>query len=304
MKSFYIYQKERFPIIVNLILIGSFTFSALSFSKNLRVEEYSVDWNIFFSGLVITFTTFFLIRIIDEFKDFESDKEHRPHLPVQRGIISLGKLKIVGVVLFSIQLGVIVFLLPKIWMFYLLMMGYLFMMSFEFFIPKWLNNHTIAYTTSHMVIVALIDFFASTLDWGMVSVFAPKGLYILVVVSFFNGLVIELGRKIKAPENEDYNSYTRLYGIKNSVLIWLGVMLATLVSATIATHYANYESTSYLILTAIFLISCYLGFSLIKSPTKNKSKLVEIVSAIWTLVMYLIVGCYPQLRALIETYII
>ncbi len=296
LKRFYIYQKERFPLIVNFILIGALTFSAMSYSRNLMNPTGKINLFVFFSILAITFTTFFLIRLIDEFKDFDIDKEHRPHLPVQRGVVSLKELKVLIIILLLIQIGIMVFLIPSLWGFYALFMGWLFFMSNEFFVSEKLEKLPILYTTSHMVIVPLIDLFASSGDWYITGTSTHLGLYVLLATSFFNGLVVEFGRKIKAKENEEYNSYTRKFGINKSTWSWLAMMGISLSLASACCILADYSFISILILGIIFTVSFALGLSFMKKPNVQQSKGIEIASGVWTLVMYIVIGCYPQIE--------
>ena len=90
---FLIYQKERYPFVVYFFLISSFSFSAIAYSRMCRglIEFISLD-----KFLVCIFNTillFFILRILDEFKDQEDDKKYRKYLPVPRGLISLKELK-------------------------------------------------------------------------------------------------------------------------------------------------------------------------------------------------------------------
>ncbi|MEM6628036.1 MAG: hypothetical protein AAF694_00110 [Bacteroidota bacterium] len=295
MKALYVYQKERFPIVLNTLLIGVFTGSAMLFSQNLREVAEPISWGVFLPGLAVTFTTFFLLRILDEFKDYEIDKTYRPHLPVHRGVISLSTLRVLGISLWFLQLFFLFRYLPSLWPMYLLIIGYMALMSVEFFVPKWLESKPLLYVFSHMIIVPLVDLFASSLDWSQSQVQAPKGLYILLVVSFLNGCVLEFGRKIKAPENEEFNSYSRRYGIPKSIRIWLISMGFTLGAAWIACSWAGYPLLAHLLLSLIVILALFIGIQFLKNPGIKGSQWIEGVSALWTLVLYLIVGCYPQL---------
>lgn len=68
------YQKERFPFLFNGIVIGVFSFSAISYSILSRGEQGFVDWGYFIPIAIQTLFFFFLVRIFDEFKDHEDDK--------------------------------------------------------------------------------------------------------------------------------------------------------------------------------------------------------------------------------------
>lgn len=299
LKRFYIYQKERFPLLVNLLLITALTFSTMSFSRNLMNPTSGVDYGIFISILTITFTTFFLIRLIDEFKDFEIDKEHRPYLPLHRGLVSKTELKVLIGILAVVQAVVMIFFIPFLWPFYLIMMGYLFLMSFEFFISEKIEKLPIIYATSHMVIIMLVDLFASTGDWYINEGETHLGLYVLLGASFFNGLVVEFGRKIKAPENEEFNSYTKKFGVAKTVNIWFLMLFICFTLASICCFLAGYSPLSIILLAVLFVFGMAFGIMFKNKPTVKGSKMIEVVAGIWTLGMYLIVGCYAQ----IETFI-
>ena len=51
-----------------------------------------------------------------------------------------------------------------------------------------------------MLIMPLIDFYATACDWLTAGVLCRTGSS-GVLASYFNGIVIEIGRKIRAPED-------------------------------------------------------------------------------------------------------
>ena len=72
-RRFLIYQKERFPFLGHGLLVASFSFSAISYSRICRGVEGFVSLSTFLVGVVTTITLFFLVRVFDEFKDAEDD---------------------------------------------------------------------------------------------------------------------------------------------------------------------------------------------------------------------------------------
>ncbi|MCI5058391.1 MAG: UbiA family prenyltransferase [Flavobacteriales bacterium] len=290
MKRFITYQKERFPIIQNGILISIFTYCAVSFSHWLRGASNPIDGIQFAAIAFITFTFFFLVRIIDEFKDYEEDCKNRPHLPVQRGVVKLKELGILGAVLFGLQLSVLMIFLKPLWWIYMLVWGYFIIMSKEFFVKEWLTKNQIFYVGSHMVIVPLVDLLASSSDWLLNTGEAPKHLWILLLISYANGLVLEIGRKIKAPENEESNSYTGKLGISKSIGLLQLFLIITLIIGFVAVYFAQFHwviVTPLLLMATIVLIS---STSFKKKPSVKGSKKVEIVTGLWTLFLYLSLG--------------
>ena len=160
----YIYLQERFPLMSHGLLIASFTFSAISFSRISRGVTGFIPTKYFLVGLFNGLAFFLILRICDEFKDKEEDKKYRSYLPVPRGLVSLGELKQLGLVVGSLQLLSILFLQPQMLGLYLTVMAYLFLMTKEFFIPQWLKGQPLTYALSHMMIIPLIDLYSSGLD--------------------------------------------------------------------------------------------------------------------------------------------
>jgi 4-hydroxybenzoate polyprenyltransferase len=111
------------------------------------------------------------------------------------------------------------------------------LMSQEFFRRDWLKAHPLTYLWSHMLIVPLIDLYTTACDWLAVGAeISHTGLLWFLVTSFFNGVVIELGRKIRAPQAEEagVETYSALWGRRRAVMVWLGALLLTAVSAWLA----------------------------------------------------------------------
>ncbi len=300
-KRFLIYQKERFPFLAHGVMIGAFTFSAVSYSRICRGQDSFIAIPDFLIGIFATVTLFFLVRIFDEFKDKEDDAKYRTYLPVPRGLIRLTELKWIGLSVGLIQIAVIAIFQLEMLYLYLIVIGYLLLMGVEFFVPKWLKQRQILYITSHMFIIPLIDIYASGLDWRLDGGSPHWGLAWFFAVSYMNGLALEFGRKIRTPETEEEGvvSYTGLYGTKGGVVIWLLLMLTTLGLAIGASNYANYGSLAYIVLTSFYILCAIPGVLFIKNPTVKGSKWIEYASAIWTALMYLSLGGIPMLNALI-----
>lgn len=301
LKRFYIYQKERFPFLAHGLMIAAFTFSAISYSSICRKQEDFIELHDFVIGVFATITLFFLVRIFDEFKDKEDDKKYRSYLPVPRGLISLSELKIIGLTVGSLQVAAIMLWQPQMIYLYIIVLAYLMLMAVEFFVPTWLKQRQILYITSHMFIIPLIDIYASGLDWLLDDGHMHWGLAWFFSVSYMNGLVLEFGRKIRAPEAEEKGvvSYTGLYGTKGGTIIWLGLLLSTLGLAIGSANYAGYGLLGIIVLSLCFIICSIPGWLFIKKPTIKKSKYIEYASALWTALMYLSLGAIPMLKQLL-----
>jgi UbiA prenyltransferase family len=300
-RRFYIYQKERFPFLAHGLMITAFTFSAISYSRICRGREGFIEWRDFLIGVFATITLFLLVRIFDEFKDRVDDAKYRKYLPVPRGLISLNELKIVGVVVGCIQVAVIAIFQLEMLYLYVIVLFYLALMGVEFFVPEWLKKRQLIYITSHMVIIPLIDIYASGLDWLLDGSHAHWGLAWFFAVSYSNGIVLEFGRKIKTPEMEEEGvvSYTGLYGTLGGVKIWIGLMFGTMLLAMGASHYAGYGWLAFTVLVICFVLFSLPGWLFLKNPTVKRSKFIEYASAGWTALMYLSLGGIPMLKEIL-----
>jgi hypothetical protein len=63
-----------------------------------------------------------------------------------------------------------------------------------------------------MAIMPLIGNYTTGLDWLLASDHRPRGLLLFLLVTFANGVLIEIGRRIRAPEveREGVDTYPRL----------------------------------------------------------------------------------------------
>jgi 4-hydroxybenzoate polyprenyltransferase len=301
LKRLYIYQKERFPLLGHGLLVASFSFSAISYSRICRGAEGFVSWPTYLVGIFITITLFMLVRIFDEFKDAEDDAMYRKHLPVPRGLISFRELRTIGIVLVILQITVNLLFFPKMLIIYFSIIAYLSLMGKEFFVAEWLKKHQFWYITSHMFIIPLIDIYASGLDWLLEGVDAPKGLLFFFAVSYMNGIVLEIGRKIRTPEKEATGvlTYTSMLGATKAITLWIAVLFVTFCLGVAACHYAGYGTMAFIVLGIIFILCLIPALLFLKNKTEKLSKAMELASALWTISMYLSLGGIPMLQELI-----
>lgn len=301
-RRFFIYQKERFPFLAHGPLILMFTFSAISYSRISRGQSDFIDLDDFIVGFITTLSLFLLVRILDEHKDKETDSKFRKELPVPRGLISLKELRNVGFIVFSIPIVCILSVHPTMLVFYFIVIAYLFFMTVEFFAHDWLNANMWAYVGSHMIIIPLVDIYASGLDWYLDGVKPHLGLLFFFGVSYFNGVVLEVGRKLKAPEleKEGVVTYSGILGPKKGSWLWLGMLTLTAIIAASACYYAELSMLSYFILASVLLVCFIFAFRYMRIPNQQNSKSLEILSGIWTLLMYGTLGGIPGLLNIVS----
>lgn len=295
-KRFWIYQSERFPFLAHGPLVLSFAFSAASYSRMCRgVEGFPSVGDVLVGGLV-ALGLFFLLRLADEWKDRHEDARWRPYRPVPRGLVTFGNLALWAGVTVSLQVVSIGLFRTSLWIWTLPALAWLVAMSFEFGVGNWLRNHPFLYAASHMAIMPLLDLFSTAIDWHAQG-HPPAGVEIFLVLSYLNGFVLEIGRKVRAQEDEEQGvqTYSSLLGARRAAALWLAVLSLTAASALAACLRVGAGPTGLLLLALLAGASAFAGFRFLRQPGKAASRRLEQASALWSLGMYLVVGAAPAL---------
>jgi 4-hydroxybenzoate polyprenyltransferase len=298
-----VYQRERFPILAHGALIAAFSSGAVCYSAQLRAARDGTAFSVRGGSLLVAFVScllfFFELRVSDEHKDFEDDLRWRPYRPVPRGLVTLRELTWVAAAGALVQLALALWLEPRLVAPLLAVWGFMGLMTIEFGVRAWLRRHPITVLWTHMLVLPLIDLYATACDWmpsGSGRVIG-QGLAWFLIASFFNGIVVELGRKLRAPADEEtgVETYSALYGLRRATLAWLGAMACTLLFATLAAREVGAAWIVGGLLGVIGLAAVVTARRLTTAPVAGAGKRAELLSGLWTIAMYLGVGVLPLL---------
>ncbi len=292
----WVYQRERFPLVAHAPLIAAFSSAAVCLSALLRGEAHPRA-----ISLLVAFVTalcfFFQLRVADEFKDAEDDARHRPYRPVPRGLVTLRELGWLGAAAGVVQLAAALWLDVRLVPLLVVAWGYMALMSKEFFVRDWLRKRPVTVLWTHMLIMPLIDFYATACDWVPAGASVATGLRWFLVASFFNGMVVEIGRKIRAPETEEagVETYTVLWGRTGAASAWVVTMAVALGSAVLAARPLGSGRIVLAGLGGVWVISAVAATAFATRPTRARARWIEPLAGVWTLAMYLLVGVIPVL---------
>lgn len=291
----WIYQRERFPIVAHGLLIAAFSASAVSFSALLRGASPPPAAASYLTAFATSFLLFLQLRIADEHKDVEEDRTHRPYRPVPRGLVTLKELFWVAVAAAVVQFALAAWLSWMLVGLLLLTWTYLALMTKEFFVREWLIARPVTYLWTHMLILPLADLYATACDWLHATSSAPAGLSWFIAVSFFNGVALEIGRKIRAPEDEEegVRTYSKIWGRRTATLVWLGALGTTAVCATLAASRIAFLTPVGVTLAVLLLLAVVLARSFLTRPESARARRLDHFSGLWTIVLYLMLGIIP-----------
>jgi 4-hydroxybenzoate polyprenyltransferase len=294
----WIYQRERFPVFAHGPLIAAFSLSAVSYSALVRGGTQPPHWQSCLAAFLSSFLFFLQLRIADEFKDFEEDSTFRPYRPVPRGLVTLQQLRSIWIGCIAIQFAVALWLSPRLIVLLVATWIYLGLMSKEFFARRWLKARPITYMVTHMAIMPLVDLYTTACDWVPAGFYRPpRGLLFFLIVSFFNGMVIEIGRKIRSPQDEEtgVETYSFLWGRRKAVGAWILMLCATGLYAYLAARGISFAKPVFIFLTTVFIGAVSVCTWFLRDSLPNRGKYIEAMSGVWSLTLYLSLGLIPML---------
>ena len=291
-----VYQRERFPLAAHVPLVASFSASAVCFSSLVRGHAAAPSIAALAAAFVTSLLFFLQLRIADEFKDAEDDARYRPYRPVPRGLVTLRELAWVGAAAALVQLGVALWLNASLVWLLLVTWAYLALMTREFFAARWLKAHPVAYMASHMLILPLVDLYATACDWRVAGHrIPPAGLAWFLAVSFLNGLIIEIGRKTRVPADEErgVETYSALWGRDRAVQGWLLAVFLTAVAAWQASVRIGTSAPTVAMLVVLALSCAIVARRFLQSSRPGTGQWLETMAGVWTVVMYIGLGAAP-----------
>ena len=290
------YQKERFPLAGFVPLIAAFTFSSAAYSRVARGEPGFIPAGRFAVGALTALTFFFLLRVLDEHKDQDVDRRARPELPVPRGLVSLRELRAAGAAALAVVIALNALLEPVLLVPMALVAAWAALMTREFFVRDWLRAHPAAYLLTHMAIMPLIDGYTTGLDWLAERRAAPPGLVLFLAVTFLNGTVIEIGRKLRSPADEriGVDTYTQAWGLRTAPVVWIALLCGSAAVAWAALRHVGGGMLA--IPLGVAAAACLAPAAwFLARPEPRAARAVETASRLWPLVTYLTLGALPYL---------
>jgi len=294
LRRLWIYQAERFPLFKTALLLVVFTAASISVSAHLGRRDLPGVWTFAVAALV-ALIFFFQMRACDEVKDQEDDRRYRPERPVPRGLVTLRL--IVGLAFGLVPVAILLSVTLTPWLLVLLFAVWVWLglMTAEFFVPDWLKARPFLYLVSHMLIMPLIDLYVTASEWLPHAVFPPNGLWLFLALSFCNGCVIEIGRKVWAPESErdGVETYSRVLGPQRAALLWLGcagLALGWLIAVGFAVGAPLLIAA---IGVAAFAVLAVVVIRFVTAPTPKGQKQIDALAGLWVLVCYAAAGYAP-----------
>lgn len=295
-KRLWLYQAERFPLAKTGILLA--VFSAASISVSAQLGGRPLPPPATFAALwLVSVIIFFQMRACDEWKDLEDDLRFRPERPIPSGLVSLQLILSLAALCALIVAALTAFVSIRLLLPLLLVWLWLGLMTFEFCAPAWLKRRPLLYLVSHMAIMPLIDLLVTAAEWLPAGLSPPPGLWLFLILSFVNGCVLEVGRKVWAPESErqGVETYSWLLGPARAAWVWLALCgFAWILLAGVGYH----VGAPLFVAVPGFVALCgaaWVARGFVANPTAAIQKRVDTVAGLWVFVCYCLAGFAPLL---------
>lgn len=290
------YQAERFPLAKTAILVAIFSAASINASAVLAGRPLP-DFGAYALAFFVTLAIFFHLRACDEIKDLEDDRRFRPERPIPRGLVSLRSIVGIAIGLAAVAAVAVHLRQPALLVPLCLVWGWLALMTAEFGAPDWLKARPQLYLVSHMAIMPLIDLFVTAVEWLPHAAAPPAGLWLFLAMSFANGCVLEIGRKLWAPTNEraGVETYSGLYGPGRAAFIWMAwasAAFALLCGVALAMGVAAMAIPAG---AAAYLAAIWAAFGYRRDPSEAAQKRMDTVSGLWVFACYALAGFAPLL---------
>ncbi|MDR1196723.1 MAG: prenyltransferase [Candidatus Nomurabacteria bacterium] len=269
LRRIWIYLKEMFPLFSRL-LVGLGIFFELYFIVllNYGVTNFSIGIAEFVGAFTV-FAFLFLLRVADDFKDYQTDKELFPERALPSGKVRKSDLIIALIFVESIVV-ILNLLLMNNWPFLVFLYLYGGLMSFWFFAKSKIQKNLPLALITHNPVQIIINIYVVSftcikygLDWQSITV------VFAVLTMYFPGLIWEISRKIRAPRDETkYTTYSKIFGYKKSTNFVLIMTLLDIVTNIVLVWNLNKITIGLLLINLAWMIWKFVQFK--KDPTKFK----------------------------------
>jgi len=140
-----------------------------------------------------------------------------------------------------------------------------------------------------------IDLYATAVEWlprgGVISF----GIVLYMISSFCDGTVVEVGRKLRAKENEEYgvDTYTQIWGPKRAMVVWLICLTISGTSTVLAGFQVRVGWQILCVLSVLYIYAIFTAIRFAKNPTPKNAKIFTILPGVWMILMHAMLGFLP-----------
>jgi len=284
LKRILIYLKEMFPLSSFIGSILTAIAVQLIYLRLFDIKHPAIV-PLVLPGLVLTSISL-LIRIMDEFKDYQDDLTNFPNRPLPSGRVFKKDLHfLAGVCVFIVLFLSLTSLKLVLWSF--ITLGFTFLMLKWFFIENLMRKSLpLAFLSHHPIVLFNFAYLLIACSEVDPRVDLSKVLYILPICFMFTNW--EITRKIRSPEQETaYTTYSKIWGPRFAIS--MAIVIQLIFTSTVFLIMNKLETSFWIqclfAITQLILIFPSLKFLVtlkMPRPLKNSSE-AQILVVVMTL---------------------
>lgn len=246
------------------------------------------------AGFVALYGFFLVLRVLDEHKDYALDCRTFPDRVLQRGVVTLGDLRGVGIVAALAGFAVSLWRdggLGRVTGWWMAAALWSALMAREFWVREWLRSHLVCYALTHMLVVPLLVLWVAQMGAGERAL-PNEATALLAGLAFSSGLAFEIARKLRAPadERDGVDSYTRVLGVPGAALA-VAACLASSGAFLLAMAAYLMRRMPAPIMTAAVIVALLPGVAALlvfaRAPSSRRARIVERLTSAAMLAGYL-----------------
>ena len=284
------YLSERFPPLGHGLIVIAYYVSNHSVASVLTDPAGDVRFGVgALMGAATIFLFFFHLRVFDEHKDRADDDAYHADRVLQRGLVTLRDLRVLGGIGIALEFIFAVVSGPAAFVSLAIAFVYSLLMLKEFFVGDWLKRHFIVYAVSHMMVMPLLAAVVLGFATGTHLWQAPAWFWVFAAFGFLAGMNFEVSRKMKAPDDEidGVDSYTKILGTFTAAYAVLAMRVIDVALAAAVGLHVGVGSWFYVVL-ALALAVCAASVIGFRTRLSSRSaKMMETYSVLLLLVLNL-----------------
>ncbi len=276
LRRMWMYLSEMFPVPLRVATAVLYVLGIASMVRLVLGLQTSLVTAYTLLGVWTLFLHLLILRLMDELKDIDVDRELFPHRPVPSGRVGIGDIKS------GLALATVAFIVPNLgvpavmWM-ALALLAYSFLMFRFFFIPDLLRENLLLNLATHNPVVAVGLIYLMALvgvEHGLTLADVDWRLVLLLIAFFWPPTFAwEIARKIRSEEEEDdYVTYSQIFGRRRALLVVAG---AQSVSLFVGIHfYVRFQLSGLFLIVLVGAYICaqwgHLRFAMRPDPRTSR----------------------------------
>lgn len=284
------YLSERFPPLGHGLIVIAYYVSNHSVASVLTDPSGGVRFGVnALMGAATIFLFFFHLRVFDEHKDRADDDTYHADRVLQRGLVTLRDLRVIGAIGIALEFLFAALSGPAALVSLTIAFVYSLLMLKEFFAGKWLKRHFIVYAVSHMLVMPLLAAVVLGFATGVHLWQAPAWFWVFAAFGFLAGMNFEVSRKMKAPDDEidGVDSYTKILGTFTAAYAVLAMRVVDVALAALVGLRLGLSAWFYVVLALALSVCVASVMSFRTNLSSRTAKKMETYSVLLLLILNL-----------------